>query len=314
MPTDLWFGAFVWPEGTTFDELKRLCQKAEALKYDLFMITDHFMNMREPNRPDRHPLEAWTTLAGLAAVTSQIKLGPLVTCYAYRAPPVLAKMATTVDIISNGRLVFGIGAGWHKQEFEDYFGRFPPVKERLTGLEETVAICKAMFSNERTTYNGTIFKVENALNSPLPVQRPIPVLIGGGGEKRTLKIAARHANINHIFANDLKTLDSKLEALKRHCTAIGRDYDEIRKGVGVAVVLGSDEKQAEARLTRLARTLGTSEDSIRSELGDIYGTPEKVAGILRQFVSRGIGLITPRFFYQDEMELFANEVIPRIVQ
>jgi len=314
MPSNVWFGVFVWPEGTGFDGLKSFCQKAEALKYDLFMITDHFMNMREPNRPDRHPLEAWTTLAGLAAVTSQIRLGPLVTCYAYRAPPVLAKMATTVDIVSNGRLVFGIGAGWHEQEFRDYFGRFPPVKERLIGLEETVTICKRMFSNERTTYNGRIYKVENALNSPLPVQRPIPVLIGGGGEKRTLRIAARHADITHVFANDLKTLDSKLEALRKHCTEIGRDYDEIRKGVGVAVVLGSDQKQAEARLSRLARTLGTSEDTLRRELGDVYGTPEEVAGFLRQLVARGIGLITPRFFYQDEMELFANEVIPRIVQ
>jgi F420-dependent oxidoreductase-like protein len=312
MGSDVSWGAFIWPEDKDFAEMKRYCLQAEALHYDLFMITDHFMNMREPNRPDRHPLECWTTLAGLAACTSRIRLGPLVSCYAYRAPPVLAKMATTVDIISGGRLVFGIGACWHETEFNDYFGRYPPNRERLQGLEETVEICKSMFRNERTTYHGHLFSVNKALNSPRPVQASIPILIGGGGEKRTLRIVAKHADYCHFFANDVATLDRKLAILKQHCRAVGRDYDALKKGVGVSVVIGRDEAEAKGRLKRLAALFGITADDQRKQLGDVYGTPEAVTACLQTFVARGIDLLTPRFFYMDSMVLFGEEVLPAI--
>jgi len=310
MGSDVSFGAFIWPEGRDFAEMKRYCLRAEALNYNLFMITDHFMNMRAPNRPDRHPLECWTTLAGLAAVTQKIRLGPLVSCYAYRAPPVLAKTATTVDIISGGRLVFGIGAGWHETEFKGYFGRYPPDRERLDGLEEAVEICKHMFRNERTTYHGKLFTVENALNSPQPVQDPLPILVGGGGEKRTLKIVAKHADFCHFFANDLATLDRKFRALKRHCQDVGRDYEEVGKGVGVSVIVGRDDEEAEARMKRLARLFGISADEQRQQLGRAYGTPEAVAAFLEMYVAKGVQLLTPRFFYLDNLTLFGEEVLP----
>lgn len=312
MVSDVSFGAFIWPEGRDFEEMKRYCLRAEALNYDIFMITDHFMSMREPNRVDRHPLECWTTLAGLAAVTSKIGIAPLVTCYAYRAPPVLAKMATTVDIISGGRLVFAIGAGWHETEFNDYFGRYPPVRERLRGLEETVEICKSMFANERTTYHGKIFKVENALNSPQPVQSPVPILVGGGGEKVTLKIVAKHADICHFFANDLKTVDQKLTALKQHCKDVGRDYDEIKKGVGVSVVVGRDKEEAALRLKKLADWFGITSEAQRKQLGGAYGTPKAVTEFLEKYIAKGVNLLTPRFFYMDNMELFGEEVLPAL--
>jgi F420-dependent oxidoreductase-like protein len=312
MVSDVSFGAFIWPEGMDFEEIKGYCLRAEALKYDLFMITDHFMNMRKPERPDRHPLESWTTLAGLAACTNKIGLAPLVTCYAYRAPAVLAKMATNVDIISGGRLVFGIGAGWHETEFKAYFGRYPPARERLRGLEETVEICKSMFVNEHTTYHGKLFSVENALNSPRPVQIPIPILVGGGGEKRTLRIVAKHADFCHFFANDLKTLDQKLTALKRHCKDVGRDYDEITKGVGVSVVVGRDNEEAEFRCKRLANLFSITAEDQRKQLGRACGTPKAVAEFLETYIAKGVGLLTPRFFHMDNMELFGEEVLPAI--
>ena len=312
MGSDVSWGAFIWPEDKDFAEMKRFCLRAEALKFDLFQITDHFMNMRQPNRPDRHPLECWTTLAGLAACTRTIRLGPLVSCYAYRAPPVLAKMATTVDIISGGRLVFGIGAGWHETEFNDYFGRYPPSGERLRGLEETVEICKSMFRNERTTYRGKLFAVQNALNSPPPVQASIPILIGGGGEKRTLRIVAKHADYCHFFANDLATVDRKLAILKEHCRAVGRDYGALKKGVGVSVVIGRDEAEATDRLKRLAALFGISADEQRRQLDGVYGTPDAIAPFLQEFVARGIDLLTPRFFFMDSMELFGEEVLPAV--
>lgn len=310
IPTDIWFGSQVPPEGKNFEEMRQLCLRAEALKYDLFTVTDHFMNMANPNGPDRHPLECWTTLAGLAAVTNKIRLGSLVSCYAYRKPTVLAKMATTVDIISCGRLVFGVGAGWLEDEFKAFLGGFPPAGERLLGLEETVEICKGMFINERTTYHGKIFDVDGVLNSPQPVQRPLPILIGGGGERRTLKIAAKHADISHFFVQDLETLERKLSALRRHCDDVDRDYDKIRKGVGVRVVVGRDKDELESRLRRKAVVLGTTVEYLRNLLGNAYGTPEKVAGFLEEYIDKGVGLITPVFQYLDDIKLFAEEVMP----
>ncbi|MDQ1279623.1 MAG: hypothetical protein QG670_885, partial [Thermoproteota archaeon] len=148
MPKEIWFGIHAPPEGRNFEETRQICQIVEEAGFDLFTMTDHLMNMRNPNGAINHPLESWTTLAALAAVTKKIRLGTLVTCYAYRRPTILAKVATTVDIISNGRLIFGIGAGWHEEEFRGFMNRFPPVKERLQGLRETVEICRSMFANE----------------------------------------------------------------------------------------------------------------------------------------------------------------------
>ena len=131
MVEDVWFGLHMAPEGCDFEYMSNVAKATERAGFDIFMITDHFMNMVNPSGPGKHPLECWTTLARLASVTHRIKLGPLVTCYAYREPTVLAKMATTVDIISKGRLIMGIGAGWHEAEFKGYIGRFP---RRVRGL------------------------------------------------------------------------------------------------------------------------------------------------------------------------------------
>lgn len=300
------------PEVIDFQEIKRICTMAEKHGFDLFTISDHFMNMYYPRGPYNHPLECWTTLAGLSAVTHKIKLGPLVTCYGFRRPTVLAKMATTVDIISGGRLIFGIGAGWHEDEFKGFMGRYPHAGERLTGLNEAVEICKNMFNNEHTTYNGKLFKVDDVLNSPRPVQRPVPILVAGGGEKRTLKIAAKHADISHFFARDLDTLETKLSVLKRHCENIGRNYNDIRKSTGLGVVLGRSESEAEDKLRRRAQILGRPVEIHNTKtLGPLFGTPEKVADTLSEYIKRGLGLITCTFYDFKDIPQFAEEVIPQ---
>ena len=150
--------------------MKQAIQTTENAGYDLFTITDHLMNMNFPQGKENHPLECWTLLAGLSAVTEKILIGPLVACYGYRKPAILAKMATTVDNISNGRLIMGIGAGWHETEFKGFFGAFPSVKERINGMKDTLAIVSSMFQNEFTTHQGNPLSVENTLNSPQPVQ------------------------------------------------------------------------------------------------------------------------------------------------
>ena len=198
MSDNIRFGIHVGTEGWNFEKVKNFCIEAETLGFDFFTDMDHLMNQWDPQ--GEGPLECWTTLAGLPAVTNKIKLGPLVSCYGYHRPTMLAKMATTIDIISNGRLIFGLGAGWHETEFKGFTGRFPSTRERMRGLEESLEICKSMFSNEWTTYHGRIYEVDNVQNKPQPVQRHIPIMVGGAGEKRTLRIAAKHADISHFLS------------------------------------------------------------------------------------------------------------------
>jgi F420-dependent oxidoreductase-like protein len=301
------------PEGLSFEEMKNLCLRAEELGYDLFTITDHFMNMAQPDRSDRHPLECWSTLAGLAAVTSRIRLGPLVSCYYYRPPTVLAKMATTIDIISKGRLIFGLGAGWHQKEFEGFLRRFPPVKERMTGLEETIQICRSMFMNERTSFIGKLYHYENVLNSPLPAQRLLPIMVGGGGEKKTLRIAAKYADISHCAFNpSMEALNHKLSVLKKHCEAVNRDFDEVKIGISVNPFLGSTEDEAEVKIRKRAEQLGVALDEYRKRLGPVKGTPEQCIEAMNAYIDKGVSLFTIAFPQPEDAEFFATEVIRKL--
>jgi F420-dependent oxidoreductase-like protein len=310
---DMIFGLHVPPEGLSFEEMKSQCLRAEELGYDLFTVTDHFMNMAQPDRSDKHPLECWSTLAGLAAVTRRIRLGPLVSCYYYRPPTVLAKMATTIDVISNGRLIFGIGAGWHQEEFESFLGRFPSVRERITGLEETIQICRSMFMNERTSFKGKLYRYENVLNSPLPVQRPLPIMVGGGGEKKTLRIAAKYADISHCAFNpSMEALNQKLSVLKRHCEAVNRNFDEIKVGISLNPFLGSTEDEAEAKIKKRAEQLGLTLDEYRKRLGPARGTPEQCIEAMKEYIDSGVSLFTASFPQRLDAEFFATEVVRKL--
>ncbi len=310
---DILFGFSTTPEGRDFQELRSLCVGAEKLGFDLFSISDHFMNMANPDAPDRHPLECWSTLAGLAAVTSKIMLAPLVSCYYYRHPTVLAKMATTVDIISNGRLIFGIGAGWHETEFKGYFGRFPPANERMLGLEETIQICKSMFTHERTSFAGKLYHVDNVLNSPPPVQKPIPIMVGGGGERKTLKIAAKYANISHFAFNPSdEDLDHKLAVLRKHCGLVSRDFKEIKKGISLSPLIGLTPEEIEAKMLQRAQRFGMAPDEYRKRMASAGGTPAQWAQKMRGYIDKGIGLFTISFLNLDDAKLFADHVISEL--
>ncbi|MHA2408395.1 MAG: TIGR03560 family F420-dependent LLM class oxidoreductase [Candidatus Ranarchaeia archaeon] len=311
MVKDVWFWIHVPPEDRNFEEMKDICKKVEQDGFDLVTITDHLMNMRNPNGTGNHPLECWTTLAGLAAVTETIKLGPLVSCYGYRRPTILAKMATTVDNISKGRLIFGIGAGWHEAEFKGFMGRFPPVRERLQGLRETVKICRQMFTTDRSTYHGILYHVENVLNAPQPTQKPVPIMVGGGGEKVTLNIAAKYADISHFFSGNLETLEHKLVVLKNHCKKVNRNYHEIRKATSMEMIIGKTKTESERKLNQRAKSLGMTLEATRTRVGAGYGTPDMITKTIHEYVDRGVGLITFRFTGFDNLHLFSREVLPQ---
>jgi F420-dependent oxidoreductase-like protein len=304
-------GVHAPPEGRDFETMKSLCQTAESLGYDLFTMTDHFMNMANPSVRENHPLECWTTLGGLAAVTSRIFLGPLVSCVNYRHPTVLGKIATTLDIISNGRLLFGIGAGWHEMEYGGFMGRFPSAKERLDGLEDAVQICRSMFTNQFTNYAGKLYSAQGTLNSPSPVQKPIPIMIGGAGEKRTLKIAAKYADIAHIIANSTQELEHKLEVLRKHCSNISRDFSSIRIASGIRPLLDPSGEEIKAQVEWIAtrRRIPTAEAEkiVQKTVG-----PKNILDTIGEYQHLNVTLITFNMRSIEEIKSLKDQVISKL--
>src|SRR5579872_5954861 len=193
-----------------FDRVVANTLAAEAAGFDLVTVMDHFYQIRGVG-PETDPmLEAYTTLGALAASTSRVKLATLVTGVTYRNPALLAKMVTTLDVISHGRAILGIGAAWNDSEHAGYGFEFPPIGERMDRLDEALTIIKLMFTEDRPSFEGKHYRIDRALNSPRPLQAGGPkVLVGGGGEKRTLRILAKHGDIGHWFGGPLEDLKRK---------------------------------------------------------------------------------------------------------
>jgi F420-dependent oxidoreductase-like protein len=235
------------PPAKLFQHVTMLARAAEAAGFDLITVMDHFYQIR-PVGPETEPmLEAYTTLSALAASTSRVKLGTLVTGVTYRNPALLAKMVTTIDIISEGRAVLGIGAAWNQDEHIGYGYEFPPVRERMDRLQEALTIAKRMFTEDRPSFSGRYYRIERAINSPQPVQPGGPkILVGGGGEQRTLRIAARFADMTHWFIQTVDEFKHKSEVLEQHCKAVGRDPSTILRTIGAPVTIGRDTQEQAA--------------------------------------------------------------------
>jgi F420-dependent oxidoreductase-like protein len=281
-----WFGLhlpnYTFPETPTdrlFERVVDLACAAEGAGFGLVTVMDHFYQIPGVGPVTDPMLEAYTTLAALGARTSRIRLATLVTGVTYRNPAILAKTITTLDVISRGRAVLGIGAAWNEEEHAGYGLPFPPVRERMDRLDEALTICRLMFTEDRATFEGRHYRIENAINSPRPVQSGGPrILVGGGGEQRTLKIAARHADMTHWFALGLDALRHKNEVLIRHCETVGRDPAEIERTIQAPVVIAANERDA-ARL--LERVPPDRRPHIRP------ATPEQAADELRPYLDAG---------------------------
>lgn len=223
------FGIQTPQQHTTWPELLALWQELDTLDYDTAWLFDHFLPIfSDPTGPC---LEGWAGLAALAMATKRIRLGMMVTGNTYRHPAVLAKSAATVDIISRGRLILGLGAGWFELEHKEYGIPFPTIGGRLSRLDEALTIIKSLFTAERTDFNGKYFKLENASFNPKPIQQPHPtILIGATGEKVALGIVARHAQMWNSFGGP-EVFRSKIARLEEHCQRIGRNPAEIEKSV-----------------------------------------------------------------------------------
>src|SRR6201994_2774069 len=197
----------------------------------LFTLADHFFQMEAVGRAEDPFLEGYTSLGYLAGRTSTINLSLLVTGVTYRHPGLLAKAVTTLDVLSQGRSIFGIGAAWYEREHLALGVPYPSVSTRFEMLEETLQICQQMWSDNDGPYEGKHYQLAETLCVPQPIRRP-PVLIGGGGEKKTLRLVAQYADIWNSTDSEIDVLAHKLDVLKRHCDTVGRDIDQIRKTVG----------------------------------------------------------------------------------
>jgi F420-dependent oxidoreductase-like protein len=214
-----------------FGRLAAAARAAEEAGFDAISVPDHVHQNRVGGGPASPMFEAYTVLGALALATSSARLFSLVSPVTLRAPGLLAKAVTTLDVISGGRAVLGVGAGWDAAEHEAYGIEFPGLGERFSRLDEELAICRAMFAAERATFTGKFYAVHDAYNSPRPVRGSIPVLVAGGGEKRTLDLVARYADACNVFAGDPADVRHKFDVLSRHCERIGRDPAEITRTV-----------------------------------------------------------------------------------
>jgi F420-dependent oxidoreductase-like protein len=296
-----------------FQTVKERAQYAEANGFDGFFLMDHFLQIPYVGAVDEPILESWTTLSALTQVTSKIKLGTLVTGSVYRNPAMLAKMAANVDLLSNGRLFLGIGAGWFEPEATAYDIPFYSVAERGKRLEESVQIIKGMWTNPKGfTFQGDYYKVNNALCLPESIQKPHPpIMIGGGGEKLTLRTVAKYGDACNLFGGP-KNIEAKLEVLQKRCSEVGRDYDEILKTALTTVIIAEDRETLEGALA------GVREPDVSDEELDetvLFGTPDEVAAKIERRIEAGLQYLLVNFIgspsEKNSLKLFAEKVVPK---
>jgi len=301
------------PNENVYAVAQRIAKTAEDSGYDSVWLMDHLYQIVSV-APEGDPiLECWTTLAALAAVTKRVKLGTMVTAAGFRPPSVLAKMTATIDTISNGRLICGIGAGWCDYEHKGYGLYFPAVGERMKRLEEAINVLKAMWTQDRATYIGQHFRVENAVCFPKPVQKPhIPILIGGSGEKVTLRLTAQYAQAHNIGGGLPEANAKVLENLKRHCEALGANYDAILKTRLTPIMFAANKAELERKIKRW-KPAGISDEHFTART--LVGTPNEVAEKLRGYVKVGINYFIVSFWDVDEFEpikTLTRDVLPQL--
>jgi F420-dependent oxidoreductase-like protein len=280
------------PDHRLFERIADVVSAAEASGFDACFLMDHVQQIGGVGRPEDPMLEPYTLLGALAARTSTINLGTLVTGVVYRNPALLAKMVTTLDVISNGRAMLGLGAAWYEDEAARYGYNWPAPRERLDRLEDALRICRAMFAEGRVTVEGRYHHVRDALNYPRPIQPGGPkILVGGGGERRTLKLAARYADACNVF-DSLESIRRKLPILARHCQDDGRDPAAITKTRLSMLCLAPTTSEAEQQLSRTLARLPSPLPKEQLRRMVIAGDPDAVRREVQEHLDAGLdGLI-----------------------
>lgn len=300
-----------------FDAVAAQALAAERSGFDTVFVMDHFFQLPMLGSPDAEMFDAYTLLGALAARTSTVRLGTLVTGVTYRHPALLAKSVTALDVISGGRALLGIGAAWFELEHDSLGVPFPPLRERYGHLRDALEICSGMFRQKATTYAGTHHSVDNAFNSPAPINGNIPIMIGGQGEKKTFRLAAEYADELNTTAN-FADLPRKLDALQGHLDDLGRDRSDITVTPLCFLVIGETHDDAEAKLARRLGAMGLGPEILADRataeltLGRvIWGDADEVTDQVQRVMTNGLdGLVVNMVEDRDpEVVAMAGEVL-----
>ena len=291
----------------TFERIRNLVLECERLKYDSLWLDDHLMYGKHPI------LECWTTLSALASLTARIRLGTMVLCNSYRNPALLAKMAATFDVISNGRLEFGIGAGVQEDEHKAYGIPFLKASDRISRMKEATEIIKKMWTEEKANYHGKYYTINEAECLPKPLQKPHPpITIGGGGEKLTMRVAAQHAErCDWGYTLSIEQYRHKLEILKTHCNSVGRDFQEIEKScwLGGQIFIAQNRQEIDEKVSQWKPQNVSLEDFKKSSF---IVTPDECKQKIQEYI--GLGVTHFMLFFGDlpslsGLRLFADKVV-----
>jgi F420-dependent oxidoreductase-like protein len=313
MDDRLQFGAMVPQFGSDYQICRETARTAEALGYDSVWIADHLFGIPGPG--DDPFLECWTLLSAIAVETERVRVGTMTLCNGFRHPALLAKMAATLDVISNGRLELGIGSGWYEREFINYGYPFPKPSIRAQQLDEAVQILKRMWTEPSVTFSGRHYNLIDARNEPKPLQqsRP-PVHIGGDGEKKILPLVAREADwwSYWLSGSSADGLRHKLGVLERACTEIDRDFRTLRRSLIGPVMMAETQQELDLMIAEAERT--DAHFRLGTKLG-LVGTPDNVIQRIEEYRQLGVSLFIvipfpfarPAFF-----ELFAEKVIRQV--
>jgi len=303
------FAIFSSMGNTTWGDVEALWRHAEQTGWDAACVTDHFM----PNTPDRvgDMLESWTTLTALAALTTRMRVGTIVSGNTYRHPAVLAKMAANVDIISGGRLICGMGAGWQENEHQAYGLPFYTVGERLQRLDEACQVLNMLWTQERSTFKGKYYQLDDAPLMPKPVQKPRPeLMIGGGGEKVTLRIVARWADHWNVWGGP-DILAQKGKILDGYCAAIGRDPKTILRSAVMVPVLSEDRAQIDRIQQIFMQRMSRDEDSAKDTM--LAGSVAQIQDKLGRLREAGVGLLfIPTMFLGKDQRAPLDTLIEKV--
>ena len=316
------FGAFV-PQGWRMDlvEIADPVEKYEAMtraakaidalpSYDSIWVFDHFHTVPTPTLETT--FECWTITSALARDTTRVKVGQMVTCLGYRNPALLAKIASTVDVLSHGRLYCGIGAGWYEHEWRAYGYGFPETRDRMRAFREATQIMVKMWTEERPEFHGEYYHIDGPINEPKGVQKPYPSLwIGGGGEQVTLKLVAQYGNACNIGGSP-DMIRSKLDVLRTHCDTAGRAYEDIIRSTNMGIFLIKPGEDPEKATEIARRATGISYELYAQNV--TIGTPDEIRRAIAERVDAGINYVICSFpliaYDQEQLYQFAEEVIP----
>jgi F420-dependent oxidoreductase-like protein len=299
------FGVCLPQFDASWHQVREVAEAADEAGLDAVWAIDHFVGIPDETVPI---LEGWTEIAAVAAVTRRVRIGHQVLCVSYRPPALLAKMAATLDVVSGGRLILGLGAGWHEPEYRQYGYEFPPIATRLAQLGETAEVLRRLWSEERTTFSGRHVRVREAVCAPKPVQPRLPIMIGGGGERVLLRHVARHADLWNNLGAYHREVGRKREILVGHCRALGRDPTEIGVAQQTLAAISTDRAEAARRTERVFAELGFLDNAPELALA---GTPAEIRASVERNRALGVTAFTMSFGRRTDPEhvrLFGREV------